>query len=145
MCTSTVEPDEALPEQPAMAMDEFTVVLSGMVTSVPLVSVQPDGAVAVTVYGAVWVATVAAVVAVTAYVPGAVDPVVLIVSVDEPPDVTEAGLNDALAPLGRPLADRVTVCAAPTVVVVLTVAVTELPGLIEPEIGDTATEKSCVG
>ena len=41
------------------------------------------------------------------------------VSVDEPPDVTEAGLNEAVAPDGRPLADRLTDCAEPDVVAVV--------------------------
>ena len=64
------------------------------------------------------------------------------VSVDEPPAVTEAGLNDAVAPAGRPLAEKVTVCAEPLVTAVETVVETEPPGLTEPAVGEAATEKS---
>ena len=60
--------------------------------------------------------------------PGAVAAVVLMVSVDEAPEVTLDGLNVAVAPLGSPLALRLTVWAVPLVVVVLNVAVTEPPG-----------------
>ena len=67
------------------------------------------------------------------------------VSVDEAPEVTLDGLNVAVAPLGSPLALRLTVWAVPLVVVVLTVAVTEPPGAVEPAVGVTATEKSLTG
>jgi hypothetical protein len=65
--------------------------------------------------------------------------------VDEPPEVTVDGLNDAVAPLGSPLAERLTDWAEPLVVAVPTVAVTDPPGAVEPEVGDTETEKSLVG
>jgi hypothetical protein len=65
--------------------------------------------------------------------------------VDEPPEVTEEGLNEAVAPAGRPEAERFTVWALPLVVAVETVAETEPPAVTEPEVGDTETEKSLVG
>ena len=49
------------------------------------------------------------------------------VSVDEPPEVTLVGLNDADAPVGTPLTEKLTVCGEPLVVVVLTVAVPVVP------------------
>ena len=67
---------------------------------------------------------------------------VLIVAVDEAPAVTEAGLNAALAPAGRPLAEKVTVCAAPPVTAVETVVEAEPPAVTLPEVGEAATEKS---
>ena len=48
----------------------------------------------------------------------------------------------AVAPAGRPLADRVTVWAVPEVVAVDTVAVVEPPGFTAAEAGLTAIEKS---
>ncbi len=51
----------------------------------------------------------------------------LTVNVDEPPEVTLVGLNEAEAPVGTPLTDRLTVCAEPLVVAVLTVAVPDAP------------------
>src|SRR5262245_8274736 len=64
------------------------------------------------------------------------------VMVEEPPAVTDGGLNDALAPAGRPLAENVTVSAEPEMTAVLTVAFTEPPGAVEPEVGLTEMEKS---
>jgi hypothetical protein len=75
-------------------------------------------------------------------VPVGVDAEVLIVIVDDPPAVTELGLNEAVAPAGRPLADRDTVCAEPDVTAVLTVAETDPPGVVDLEVGDTEMEKS---
>jgi len=74
------------------------------------------------------------------YVPATVVLAVLSVSVLEPPAVTEAGLNAAVTPVGKPLAERATVWAVPTAVV-LTVAVAALPRTTEPEAGATATVK----
>ena len=73
--------------------------------------------------------------------PAAADPA-LSVSVDEPPDVTEAGLNDAEAPAGRPVADNETVCAEPDVVAVLMVDVPEPPAETDTVDGEAAIEKS---
>ena len=49
------------------------------------------------------------------YVPVAVEEPTLTVMVEAAPAVTDAGLNDAVAPAGSPLAENVTVCAAPLV------------------------------
>ena len=77
--------------------------------------------------------------------PATVVPLVVIVMLDEPPEVTDAGLNDALAPVGKPLAERLTVWALPDVVAVLTVALTEPPAAVDPEVGETEMEKSLAG
>ena len=88
------------------------------------------------------VADVPVPVIVTGYVPdGVLDPVVM-VSVDEQPEVIEAGLNDAVAPAGRPLADSVTVWAEPLVTAVETVVETDDPGFTEPAEGEAPIEKS---
>jgi hypothetical protein len=62
--------------------------------------------------------------------------------VDDPPEVTEAGLKLTETPAGAPELVSDTVCALPEVVAVLTVAVAEEPGLIVPVLGLTETEKS---
>ena len=74
-----------------------------------------------------------------------VDAEVASVRVDEPPDVTDVGLNVAVTPDGRPLAESATDCADPDVVAVLTVVVAELPAATEPEVGEAAMEKSFAG
>ena len=79
---------------------------------------------------------------VTAYVPGTVELEVEIVSVDEPPAVTEDGENDAVAPLGRPLALSETVCAEPEVTAVETVAPVPDPAVTDADAGLTDSEKS---
>ena len=61
-------------------------------------------AVTVRLNDVVWVADEPVPVIVSEYVPAGVVPEVEIVSVDDPPAVTEDGENDAVAPLGRPLA-----------------------------------------
>ena len=66
------------------------------------------------------------------------------VSVEVEPVVTDEGLKEAVAPAGRPEAVSATDWAEPLVRVVDTVAVSELPGLTEPEVGETAIEKSLV-
>ena len=68
-----------------------------------------------------------------------------IVRVDDEPEVTEAGLNEAVAPLGRPDALSATLCAEPEVVAVPTVVVADEPAATLPEVGETDTEKSLVG
>ena len=67
------------------------------------------------------------------------------VIVDEPPEVTEDGLNETLTPLGAPEAERLTDCAEPAVVAVETVAVVLAPRATVRVVGLTATEKSLVG
>ena len=90
----------------------------------------------------VCVALVPVPVIVTGNVPAGVEVAVVSVSVEEPPEVTDVGLNEAAAPAGRPLADSDTVCAVPAVVAVDTVAVAEVPGFTAAEFGLTETEKS---
>src|SRR6266540_5812090 len=129
MWTSTLLEDEALRLQPAMVMLLNTAApASGIATSVPLVPLQPPvPPVTVSVNVVACVAEAPVPVILIVYVPAGVDVVVATVSVDEPPEVTDAGLNDAVAPLGKPLALSATLCALPAVVAVLTVAVTEPP------------------
>ena len=64
------------------------------------------------------------------------------VAVEELPEVTDAGLNEAVAPAGRPLAENVTVCAVPEVVVVEIVDVVDPPAVVLPEVGLSDMEKS---
>jgi hypothetical protein len=89
----------------------------------------------------VCVADVPVPVTVTVYEPAAAVPV-LMVSVLELPAVTEAGLNDAVAPLGRPEALRFTVCALPEVTAVLMVLVPVPPCAILRLLGAALMEKS---
>jgi hypothetical protein len=67
---------------------------------------------------------------------------VLTVSVDDAPDVTELGLNAAVAPAGRPDADSVTDCEEPDVTAVEIVDVAGLPAVTVAEDGVAAIEKS---
>src|SRR6185437_2703399 len=60
----------------------------------------------------------------------------------DPPDDSEAGLNDTDTPLGAPDADNDTDSALPDVTPVLTVADAEPPAVTDPDAGDTAIEKS---
>src|SRR3954451_11415829 len=91
---------------------------------------------------AVWSAFAPSAVTVTGKVPvGVLDDVVM-VSVEEPPEEIVAGLNAAVAPAGRPLADSEIDCAEPDVVVVLTATWSDCPGWTVPEAGFRATEKS---
>src|SRR6478735_6224231 len=84
-------------------------------------------------------------VTVMVYVPLATDEPTATVMVEDEPDCTDDGLNDTVTPLGAPDDDSATFCAEPLVVAVLTVAVTELPAVVLPELGFTETEKSFVG
>jgi hypothetical protein len=59
-----------------------------------------------------------------------------------PPAVTAGGLNVALAPDGRPLADSVTVSAEPSTTEVPTVVLAEPPAAVEAEGGLTDMVKS---
>src|SRR5262249_58579027 len=64
---------------------------------------------------------------VTVYVPGVVAAPAASVSVDDPPAVTLVGANVAVAPAGKPLADRASVSCGPGVTIGGTVLVPELP------------------
>jgi hypothetical protein len=70
---------------------------------------------------------------------------VLTVSVDEPPDVTLVGLNEAVAPDGTPLTEKLTVCAEPLVFVVLMVEVPVDPCATLSDVGLAEIEKSLGG
>ena len=79
------------------------------------------------------------------YVPAAVADVVVNVTVEDVPAVTDAGLNDTDTPDGAPLEVNATDCAEPDVTAVLTVAVADEPAATVAEVGETATEKPFVG
>lgn len=78
------------------------------------------------------------------YVPAGVLAPAVSVSVELLPLVTDAGLNDAVAPAGKPLAERVIVCALPVVNVVEMVLVPDPPGATEMLVGLADIEKSFV-
>ncbi len=84
-------------------------------------------------------------VTVTVYVPVAAAVLVVTVRVDEPPEVTLPGLNEPVAPEGSPLTERLTVCAEPLVVAVLTVEVPLLPWVTVSDVGLSEIEKSLGG
>jgi hypothetical protein len=83
-------------------------------------------------------------VTVIGYVPAGVEADVCNVNVDEPPEFTEVGLNDAVAPLGRPEADSDTDCAEPDVTAVEMVDVAEPPAVTVADDGLAEIEKSFV-
>ena len=66
------------------------------------------------------------------------------VSVELPPAVTEGGLNDADAPAGSPLADKLTVSALPLVTAVEIVLVPDAPCTADTLFGFALIEKSLV-
>ena len=66
------------------------------------------------------------------------------VRVELPPAVTEVGLNEAVAPEGRPLAESATLCALPLVTAVEIVEVPEAPWLTVTVVGLALMEKSLV-
>ena len=66
----------------------------------------------------------------------------MIVSVEEFPDDTDGGLNDGVAPAGKPLTLRPIVCALPLMVCVPMLNVVEPPGVIDCESGPAEIEKS---
>src|SRR6185312_10089371 len=78
------------------------------------------------------------------YVPATADELLVTVIVDEPPALTDVGLNDTVTPVGTPDADSDTVCALPDVTAVFTVADVDPPAVTEPDDGDNDTEKSFV-
>jgi len=75
-------------------------------------------------------------------VPTAAAPVVAMVRVEPCPAVTDAGLKDALAPEGNPLAERLTVRAVPEVTWVLTAYVVFEPATTVRLEGLALIEKS---
>src|SRR5260221_7765192 len=79
----------------------------------------------------------------SAAVPAAAVPA-LIVSVELAPAVTDVGLNEAEAPLGKPETVRLTVCALPDVTAVEIVLVSEAPCAMLKLAGLAEIEKSSV-
>jgi len=82
-------------------------------------------------------------------VPGAVEAPTLTVRVDVavPPEVrvTEVGLSVAVAPVGAPVTDRLTVPVKPLRDVTVIVDVPEAPCCIVNDVGDAEIEKSGLG
>jgi len=101
------------------------------------------GAVIVKVRAVLCVALAPVPVTVIVYVPAAAVPAPS-VSVELPPAVTDAGLNEAVAPEGRPLALSETVCADPLVTAVAMVDVALPFCVAETELGLAPMEKSFV-
>jgi hypothetical protein len=91
------------------------------------------------------VADVPVPVIVMVYVPAVVELDVESVSVDDPPAVTDVGENDAVTPLGRPLALSETVCAEPDVTAVETVVLVPEPAATDADDGLSEIEKSFAG
>src|SRR3954469_15497719 len=114
-----------------------------MFSRVPLVTGAHDDVVpTVSENEAVWSVLAPSAVTVIGKLPVGVDAEVAMVSVEEPPDWTVAGLNVAVAPAGRPEADSEMDCALPDVVVVLTATWSDCPGWTVPALGFRFTEKS---
>ena len=65
-------------------------------------------------------------------------------SVELPPAVTEVGLNEADAPAGNPLADKLTLWALPLVTAVEIVLGPEAPWFTETLFGFALIEKSLI-
>src|SRR2546430_3145204 len=103
---------------------------------------EKSEAVTVSVTVVSWLALVPAPVTVTEYVPGAVVAAAASVSVELPPAVIELGLKEAVAPEGRPLAERATLCAKPLVTEVEIVDVALPPCAAETLLGFALIEKS---
>jgi hypothetical protein len=76
------------------------------------------------------------------YAPGGVLAPAVRVKTAVPPALTDAGANEALAPAGTPVADRVTLSALPDVTAVEIVLVTVPPCATETLVGLAAIEKS---
>jgi hypothetical protein len=116
------------------------------VSKPPLVIPPPPPPDEVTVRDTVvlWVALVPVPVMVSVEVPAAAVPA-LTVSVDEPPEETLVGLNEAVAPDGTPLTEKLTVCAEPLVIVVLIVEVPVDPCATLSDDGLAEIEKSLGG
>ena len=76
------------------------------------------------------------------YVPGDVDVLVDTASVDVPEPVTEAGVNEAVAPAGRPRTLRPTAPVNPLIADTVAVYEAPLPGRTVLEPGVAESEKS---
>ena len=107
-----------LPDTSIVAIDDVALApcATEMLLGVALTLKSSTGAsITVIVTVVACVADVPVPVTVTVYVPVAVELPAVRVSVELAPDVTLAGLNDAVAPAGRPVAVNATDCAAPVV------------------------------
>ena len=71
--------------------------------------------------------------------------VVATVMVEDPPVVTEVGLNDAVAPAGRPAAENVSGSVPPETTAVESVVLAEEPATTEAEAGVAATDATFSG
>ena len=80
---------------------------------------KSSGALTVSETGVDWVAEAPVPVTLNATVPVGVAPVVVMVRVEDWPELIELGLNDAVAPVGRPDALNATLWALPLVTVVV--------------------------
>jgi hypothetical protein len=96
--------------------------------------------VTVSVTEVVCVAEAAVPVTVSVYVPTAAVPA-FTVSVEAPPAMTDVRLSDAVAPLGAPETERLTVCALPEVTAVEIVLVPEAPCRMLKLVGLAEIEK----
>jgi hypothetical protein len=127
-------------EAPAMLQP-----LNVPVSNPPLVTTVPPALLTVSDTVVEWVALVPVPLTVTEYVPAGVVDEVEIVIVEDPPAVTAVGLNDTVAPEGKPLALKDTVCADPLVTAVLIVEVPDDPCVTVTLDGLAEIEKSLAG
>jgi hypothetical protein len=81
-------------------------------------------------------------VTVSVYVPAGVAVLVVTDIVDDPEPVTEVGLNEALAPAGNPLPERLTVPPNPPDPVTVALYEVPVPAVTVCEAGAAETEKS---
>ncbi len=105
-------------------------------------SVKSGGPVTFSVTVAVWTSEPLVPVIVSVGLPVGVLLVVVTVSVEDPDPLTDVGENDAVAPLGRPLALRLTVPVNPFSAPTLTVYVVLPPALTVWALGLADTVKS---
>jgi len=103
----------------------------------------PPGDVTVRETAVEWVALAPEPVTVSVYVPAAAVPVVT-VNVEPEPELTDVGLNDADAPAGTPVTDRVTVCDDPWIVAVEMLLFPVPPCWMLSDEGNALIEKSFV-
>ena len=66
----------------------------------------------------------------------------MIVRVEPLPEETDEGLNEGVAPAGKPLTLRAIVCTLPLIVCVVMLKLVELPGATDCDVGFAPIEKS---
>ena len=79
---------------------------------------------------------------VTVYVPVGVEVVVATASVDDPEPVTDVGVNDAVAPVGKPMTPSVTAPLKPLIAETVVVYDAPVPADTVFELGVAESEKS---